>query len=379
MEIKLHEITVRDVFDGYENNEATGQVVAYGGALNVRPAYQREFVYDDKKKKAVMNSVLHQFPLNVMYWSDNGDGTYEMLDGQQRTISICDWLDNGYSVFANPASPLTPYYAHTSDEITEKILDYKLMVYICKGSDTEKLDWFKIINIAGERLYDQELRNAIYTGAWLSDAKQYFSKNQCIAYKIGERYMSGSPIRQDYLETVLFWISSAEGKTIEEYMAEHQHDTHATPLKQYFKSVIDWVELTFPKYRAKQMKGLNWGLLYNEYGKNVYDPNALEAEITELLKDDDISNQKGVYEYLLSGKTKEKVLSIRQFTENERRTMYERQNGICPMCKAEGKDKHWEIEEMHADHIIPWCRGGHTTLDNGQMLCREHNLKKSDK
>ena len=378
MEIKLHEISVRDVFDGYENNEATGQVVAFSSALNVRPAYQREFVYDDKKKKAVMNSILHQFPLNVMYWSDNGDGTYEMLDGQQRTISICDWLDNGYSIFANPTSPLTPYYAHTSDEITKKVLDYPLMVYICKGTDTEKLDWFKIINIAGEKLTDQELRNAIYTGAWLSDAKQYFSKNQCIAYKIGERYMSGTPIRQDYLQTVLSWVASAEGKTIEEYMAAHQHDTHATPLKQYFKSVIDWVELTFPKYRAKQMKGLNWGLLYNEYGKNVYDPNALEAEITELLKDDDVSNQKGVYEYLLSGRTKEKVLSIRQFTENERRTMYERQGGVCPMCKAEGKDKIWNIEEMHADHIIPWSRGGHTTLDNGQMLCRDHNLIKSD-
>ena len=378
MEIKLHEISVRDVFDGYENNEATGQVVAFGGALNIRPAYQREFVYDDKKKKAVMNSILHEFPLNVMYWSDNGDGTYEMLDGQQRTISICDWLDSGYSVFANPASPLTPYYAHTSREITDKVLDYKLMIYVCKGTDTEKLDWFKIINIAGEKLTEQELRNAIYTGAWLSDAKQYFSKNQCVAYKIGERYMSGTPIRQDYLQTVLSWIASSEGKTIEGYMAEHQHDTHATPLKQYYKSVIDWVELTFPKYRVKQMKGLNWGLLYNEYGKNVYDPNALEAEIVELLTDDDVSNQKGVYEYLLSGKTKEKVLSIRQFTENERRTMYERQGGVCPFCRAEGKDKHWEIEEMHADHITPWSKGGHTTLDNGQMLCREHNLMKSD-
>ena len=379
MEIKLHEITVRDVFEGYYNDESTGQVVAFGGALNVRPAYQREFVYDDKKKKAVMNSILHQFPLNVMYWSDNGDGTYEMLDGQQRTISICDWLDNGYSIFANPTSPLTPYYAHTSDEITNKILDYKLMVYICKGSDTEKLDWFKIINIAGERLYDQELRNAIYTGAWLSDAKQYFSKNQCVAYKIGERYMSGSPIRQDYLERVLFWIASAESKTIEEYMAEHQHDTHAKPLKQYYKSIIDWVELTFPKYRAKLMKGIEWGLLYNKYGKNVYDPNALEVEIAELLKDDDVTKQKGVYEYLLSGKTEEKVLSIRQFTENERRTLYERQSGVCPICKSEGANKHWEIEEMHADHITPWSKGGHTTLDNGQMLCGKHNLLKSNK
>ncbi len=379
MEIKLYEIPVRDVFDGYENNEETGQVIAYGGRLNVRPAYQREFVYDDKKKIAVMNSVLNQFPLNVMYWSDNGDGTYEMLDGQQRTISVCDWLDNGYSICANPNSPLTPYYAHTSNEITKKVLDYKLMVYVCKGTDTEKLNWFKIINIAGEKLTDQELRNAIYTGGWLSDAKKYFSKNQCVAYKIGERYMSGSPIRQDYLETVLFWIASAEGKTVEEYMAEHQHDTHATPLKQYYKSVIDWVELTFPTYRAKLMKGLEWGLFYNEYGRTVYDPGSLEADIAALLKDDDVTKQKGVYEYLLSGKTKEKALSIRQFTENERRTLYERQGGVCPLCLAEGKARRWEIEEMDADHIMPWSRGGHTTLENGQMLCRKHNIKKSDR
>ena len=378
MDIQLHEITVRDVFDGYENDEESGQVVAFGGKLNVRPAYQREFVYDEKKKVAVMNSILHDFPLNVMYWSENEDGTYEMLDGQQRTISICDWLDNGYSIFANPNSPLTPYYAHTSKEITEQVLDYKLMIYICKGTDTEKLDWFKIINIAGEKLTDQELRNAIYTGPWLSDAKKYFSKIQCIAYRIGEKYMSGTPIRQDYLETVLSWVSSADGKTVEQYMAEHQLDTHATPLKQYYKMVLDWVELTFPTYRAKLMKGLEWGLLYNEYGQNIYDPNELEVEIKSLLKDDDVTKQKGVYEYLLSGKTKEKALSIRQFTENERRTMYERQDGICPMCVAEGKDKRWEIEEMHADHIIPWSRGGHTTLDNGQMLCRDHNLEKSD-
>lgn len=378
MEIKLHEIPVRDVFDGYENNEETGQVVAFGGKLNVRPAYQREFVYDDKKKVAVMNSVLHGFPLNVMYWSENEDGTYEMLDGQQRTISLCEWLDNGYSVFANPASPQTPYYAHTSPEITERVLDYTLMIYVCKGSDTEKLDWFKIINIAGEKLTEQELRNAIYTGPWLADAKAYFSKNQCVAYHIGERYMSGTPIRQDYLETVLRWIAAAEGKTIEQYMAEHQHDTHATPLKQYYKTVIDWVSLTFPTYRGKLMKGLEWGLLYNEYGKAVYDPSALEAEIRRLLTDDDVTKQKGVYEYLLSGKKNEKALSIRQFTENERRTMYERQGGVCPMCAAEGRTTPWAIEEMHADHILPWSRGGHTTLDNGQMLCREHNLRKSD-
>ena len=190
--------------------------------------------------------------------------------------------------------------------------------------------------------------------------------------------MSGSPIRQDYLERVLSWISSAEGLTIEEYMAKHQHDRHATVLKYYYKTILDWVELTFPEYRGKLMRGVEWGLLYNEYGENEYDPDELEADIKALLKDDDVTRQKGIFEYLLSGKTKEKVLSIRQFSENERRILYERQGGICPMCKAEGNHKHWAIEEMHADHILPWSRGGHTTLENGQMLCRQHNLKKSD-
>ena len=378
MEIKLHEITIREVFEGYCNDEESGRVVAFGGKLNVRPAYQREFVYDDKKKVAVMQSVLHNFPLNVMYWSENEDGTYEMLDGQQRTISVCDWLDNGYSIFANPNSPQTPYYAHTSQEITQRVLDYKLMIYICKGTNSEKLDWFKIINIAGEQLTEQELRNAIFTGAWLSDAKKYFSKNQCIAYKIGEKYMNGTPIRQDYLETVLGWIAAREGKSIDDYMAEHKHDTHATPLKQYYQAVLDWVKLTFPNYR-KLMKGLPWGLLYNEYCDGVYDPNELEAEIVRLLSDDDVTRQKGVYEYLLSGKTKEKALSIRAFTDNEKRTMYERQGGVCPMCRARGINVIWPFEEMHADHKIPWSRGGHTTIDNGQMLCREHNFEKSDK
>ena len=370
MKIELHELTIREVFENYLDNSEQG-VTAYNGKLNIRPPYQREFVYDAKKRDAVIETIKKGFPLNVMYWVKNSDDSFEVLDGQQRTISFCQYVNGDFSLNNRAFHNLTE---------TEKnqILDYKLMIYFCEGNDKEKLDWFKIINIAGEKLTEQELRNAIYTGEWLSDAKKYFSKNQCIAYKIGERYMNGSTIRQDYLQTVLSWVSAKENKTIEQYMAEHQHDTHATPLKQYFKTVIDWIELTFPKYRAKLMKGLNWGILYNEYGNNVYDPNEIESEINRLLQDDDITKQKGIYEYLLSGKTKEKALSIRAFTDNEKMTMYERQKGICPMCKAEGKDVVWAFEDMHADHKIPWCKGGHTTLDNGQMLCREHNLEKSN-
>ena len=377
MEVKPYEVTIREIFEGYENDEESGRVVAFGGKLNVRPAYQREFVYDNKQRVAVMDTILRGFPLNVMYWSDNGDGTYEMIDGQQRTLSFCEWLSGNFSVHANPNSPNSVYYSHSSTIYTERVLNYKLMVYICKGTDEEKLEWFKVINIAGEKLNDQELRNAVYTGPWLSDAKQFFSKSKCIAYQIGEKYMNGTPIRQDYLETVLHWLSFSQKESIEQFMARHQQITHATPLKQYYKNMIDWIKFTFPNYR-KIMKGVEWGLLYNEFGMRPYDPNALEEEITLLLQDEDITRQKGIYEYLLSGKTREKALSIRQFSENDKRRMYERQKGICPMCEKEGKHKKYELSEMHADHKIPWSRGGHTTLDNGWLLCRKHNLEKSD-
>ena len=190
--------------------------------------------------------------------------------------------------------------------------------------------------------------------------------------------MTGTPIRQDYLETVLRWAAAADGTTVEQYMALHQHDTHATPLKQYFRAVMDWVELTFPQYR-RLMKGIEWGLLYNEFSGGAYDPTALEAAVTALLQDDDVTRQKGVYEYLLSGREREQVLSIRAFTDNQKRTLYERQGGVCPLCAAEGDVRVWDIVEMQADHIVPWSRGGHTVPENGQMLCRRHNLEKSNK
>lgn len=378
MEVKPFQVSVREIFDGYLNDEESGHVVAFGGKLNVRPAYQREFVYNAEQQEAVMHTILNDFPLNVIYWSDNGDGTYEMIDGQQRTLSFCEWLNNGFSIFANPNAPEMPYYAHTSEVIKERVLNYKLMVYICKGTDVEKLEWFKVINIAGEKLNDQELRNAVYTGQWLADAKQFFSKRNCIAYKLGEKYLTGSPIRQEYLESVLYWISSAIGMTIEELMARHQGDASATPLKDYYKGMINWIEQTFPNYR-KLMRGIEWGLLFNDFGHKTYDPEELEKQISELLLDEDVTRQKGIYEYVLSGKTREKALSIRQFSENDRRRMYERQQGICPLCEKEGKGAKLELSEMHADHKIPWSRGGHTTLENGWLLCRRHNLEKSDK
>lgn len=365
MKIELHRIKIRDVYEGYINNDEEG-VVGYSGKLNIRPKYQREYIYGDKNKIEVINTVKKGFPLNVMYWCLNEDGSYELLDGQQRTISICEYLEGNFSVDGKF------FYTLQNDE-QDKILDYELMVYICEGKDSEKLDWFKIINIAGIELTDQELRNAIFTGEWLSDAKKYFSKSNCIAYKIGEKYMTGTPIRQDYLETVLDWIRQRDGiKSIDDYMGIHQQEHTARELKEYYQSVINWIETIFPKYR-KEMKGQKWGLLYNKYKDADLDPNKIEEQISTLMKDefDEITSKKGIYEYVLSGD--EKCLSIRAFKDSEKRTVYERQDGKCKKC-----GKHFDISEMEADHITPYAKGGHTTIDNCQMLCRDCNRRKSD-
>lgn len=243
------------------------------------------------------------------------------------------------------------------------------MIYICEGTNKEKLDWFKIINIAGEQLAMQELRNAIYTGEWLTDAKKYFSKSNCPAYNVSVDYMKGTAIRQDYLEAVISWISAKEGKQIEDYMAEHQHEPTANELWLYFNSVINWVKVTFPNYR-REMKGLDWGLYYNKFGARKYDPKAFENKIIALIEDDDVTRHAGIYEYLLDGE--ERHLNIRAFSEKMKRTAYERKKGICPACK-----KHFEFGEMEADHITPWHEGGKTIAENCQMLCKDDNRRKS--
>lgn len=364
MKIKLHELTVREISENYIDNAEEG-VVGYNGLLNIRPKYQREFVYDETKRNAVIDTIRKGFPLNVMYWVKNNDGTYEVLDGQQRTISFCQYVKNNFSVNIDgfPKS----FENLTTDE-KNKILNYKVMVYFCEGTDTEKLAWFKIINIAGEKLTDQELRNATYTGTWLTHAKSIFSKSNCAGYLLSKDYVGGSPIRQELLEKALSWISKGE---IEAYMSVHQNDPNANELWTYFRNVIEWVQLTFPKYR-KEMKGVNWGGLYDTYKDTLYNTDDLEKEITRLMIDDDVSNKKGIYPYVLT--REEKYLNIRSFTDNQKREAYERQKGVCSVCK-----KHFELNEMEADHITPWHAGGKTNADNCQMLCKECNRRKSGK
>lgn len=360
MKIELNQIKIKDLFEGFIDNAENG-VYAYNGKLSIRPPYQREFIYKDKQRDAVIDTVRKGFPLNVMYWVKTAEDTYELLDGQQRTMSICQYLNGDFAFNYQYFRGLTP-------EEREQILDYNLQIYICEGTDKEKLDWFHVINTAGEPLTEQELLNATYVGPWLAAAKEKFSKTNCAAYRIGKDYVKGSPIRQDYLETIIDWISDGN---IADYMATHQFDNNANDLWIYFQNIINWVKIVFPNYR-KEMKGLNWGKMYDLYKDAQYDPDELEVKIKQLMIDDDVSKRSGIYEYLLSGD--EKHLSIRTFTDSQKRKKYDEQNGICPIC-----GKHFEIEEMEGDHIIAWKDGGKTDYNNLQMLCKHCNRTKSGK
>lgn len=361
MNIELNEITVRELTDGYQDNEENG-VLGFGGKLDVRPPFQREFIYKDKQRDAVINTVTKEFPLNVMYWAVREDGNYEVIDGQQRTISVCQYVNGDFAY-------MFKYFHNLQEDEKEQILNYKLMVYVCSGTDSEKLEWFKTINIAGEKLTEQELRNAVYSGSWVTDSKRYFSKSGCPAYGIGSDYLNGSSIRQDYLETAIKWISKGN---IEVYMSNHQHDPNALALWQYFQSVITWVQGTFTKKRTKFMKGVDWGTLYNEYKDEVFDTKAIEKETAKLIADDDVDKKKGIYPFILT--RDERYLGIRAFSDSMKQKVYEKQKGICPICK-----NHFDISEMEGDHITPWHEKGKTIEENCQMLCKDDNRRKSGK
>ena len=361
MNIELKEFTIRDIANGYINDNENG-VVGFDKKLNIRPKYQREFVYDDDKRNAVIDTIRKGFPLNVMYWAKTDNGEYELMDGQQRTISFCSYINGDFSLNHQ-------YFFNLEKDEQEQILNYKLFIYVCDGTDKEKLDWFKIINIAGMKLTDQELRNAVYTGEWLTNAKTYFSKTACPAYAIANKYMNGKPIRQEYLEKALEWIGN--GKDVCEYMATHQHDTNANELWLYFQSVINWVAITFPNI-TKEMKGIEWGLLYNEFKDKPLDHKKLQDEILKLYADDEVNNKKGIYYYVLN--RNEKHLNLREFSDSVKNATYQKQNGICVKC-----GKKFELKDMQADHITPWSKGGKTNAQNCQMLCANCNRTKSDK
>jgi hypothetical protein len=358
MEIELKEITIEKLTDGFADSDEAG-VVAYGGKLDIRPPYQREFIYKDKQRDAVIDSVRKNFPLNVMYWAVRSDGQYEVIDGQQRTLSICQYVNGDFSI--NGLA-----FHNLQDDQRQQILDYKLMIYFCSGTDSEKLDWFRTINIAGEEHTDQELRNAVYAGPWTASAKPIFSKTNCAAYGLASNYLRGSPIRQEYLETAIDWHSKGN---IEEYMSKHQHDKNATPLWQYFQKVIGWAKATFPKYR-REMKGVDWGTLYNQFKDREFDTDKLEKHVAKLMMDDDVGRKSGIYSYVLD--EDERHLNIRAFSDSMKREAFERQKGVCVKC-----NKAFQLDDMEGDHIKPWREGGKTNAANCQMLCKDDNRRKS--
>jgi len=360
MKIEPKKITIRQLAKGYVDKAEKG-VFGYDGKLDIRPPYQREFIYKNEQRDAVIHTVTRKFPLNVMYWAVRDDGGFEIIDGQQRTISVCQYVNGDFSYNKM-------YFHNLKDDKRKQILDYELMIYLCSGTDSEKLEWFKTINIAGEQLTDQELRNAVYSGTWVSDAKKHFSKRGCAAYGIASGYMSGSPIRQDYLETAIRWISKGD---IEEYMAKHQHKQNANILWNHFQGVINWVEATF-KTKRGPMKSVDWGPLYDEYKDVQLDTDEIEKETKKLLGDDDVTKQSGIYPYILT--RDERHLSIRAFTEAMKLKAYELQDGKCAMCKTR-----FDFPEMEGDHITPWHEGGKTIWENCQMLCKDCNRKKSGK
>lgn len=391
MEIVLKEITISDLVSGYINSAVNG-VSAYNGLLDVRPAFQREFIYKDCQRDAVIRSVINGFPLNTMYWTvsgknSNGTTTYELLDGQQRTICIGDYYTGRFSIPFIEADGSTHQrsYGNLSDGEKDRFLKYKLLVYVCIGDSSERLAWFRTINIAGEKLFEQEIRNAVYAGPWTTDARRYFSKPGCPAAARGAKFMKCDSLRQEYLEKILGWIVDRDnlvadkdikaGKTkpmtIDGYMDRHFQDATAAPLWKYFDSIISWIETYFPKHR-REMQAVDWGQLYNRYGHDDrLNPAILEERTAKYMGDEDVQKKAGIYPFLLDGD--ERHLNIRAFRDSECRTAYERQGHKCAHCKKE-----CALEEMEADHITPWSRGGRTVPENCQMLCRDCNRRKSD-
>lgn len=373
MKIKQHNIKIQDIFDGFTDNGEDG-VFAYNGKLTIRPPYQREFVYDLKQQEDVIHTILKGFPLNTMYWVKTGDDTFEVLDGQQRTLSAMYFLSHKLQITVDGKS----YYNDSlPDDLYENLMNYEFMVYICEGTASEKLDWFEVVNVAGEELTPQELRNSVYTGSWLSDAKRHFSKCTCPAKGLGEKYFTGDPNRQELLEKALKGICEFQGlKDITDYMAAHKSEKDADELWQYFQDVIHWIEKIFPKYYI-DMKGLDWCNLYNKYHNNSYNSSEMASEVKRLHEDDEVQKNKGIYEYLLSKDIDPfagRLLNLRAFTEKDKLAAYSKQNGLCNLC-----GKPFPYSDMAGDHKNPWSKGGRTVPENCQMLCKVCNSKKSDK
>ena len=373
MTIKQIQVTVGEVCRGYVNNDELG-VRGYDGRLDIRPAYQREFIYNDKEQQAVITTILNGYPLNVMYWvhrSDDADCPYEVMDGQQRTLSFCEYVAGKFSYeFKN--------FFNLPEDKQQLILSYPLTIYVCEGEPSEKLEWFRTINIAGKALNDQELANAVYAGLFVSDAKRHFSKPNCGAYRLGKDLVNGILNRQDFLRKALQWMADHENRqghsqTVIGYMAQHQHDPNANNLWSYFQNVLNWAITNFDMKKFRRiMKGLDWAMLYDRYGSETLDTAALAQRISALMRDGEVQKPSGIIPYVLTGD--ERYLDLRAFPDDIKLAVWEQQGHRCKQC---GRDLDFEL--MEGDHITPWRDGGRTVKENCQMLCRDCNRRKGGK
>ena len=380
------DITIKDICEGFVYNEYEGKgLFGLSGKLTIQPEYQRNYIYADGKKDiAVIDSILKGYPLGLIYFNKTPNGKLEVLDGQQRITSFGRFVTGKFAI--KDTHGMEQYFSGLASDLQNKILQTKLLIYECEGTESEIKEWFKTINIAGIPLNEQELLNAIHSGEFVTKAKEEFSNSQNAHIQKWSAYILGSVNRQDFLHCALDWVSRGN---ISEYMSRHRHDTNILELKSYFNSVIDWISTVFIDVE-KEMKGLEWGVLYERYHKNSYNPQEVSARLKELYADFFVKNKKGIYEYILGGERDKKLLEIRIFDEPVKQTVYKAQSteaiakgcSNCPLC-ALGNDnnqnKIWKLSEMEADHVTAWTNGGSTDISNCQMLCKTHNRAKGNR
>ena len=381
--------TIGDICRGFQYNEYEGKgLYGLSGKLTIQPEFQRHYLYAEnggKKEVDVIRSVRNGYPLGLIYFSKVGEDRYEVLDGQQRITSLGRFITEKFAWIDEDGRPW--YFTALNKDEQEQFLNTRLLIYICEGTEREIKDWFRTINIVGIPLNEQETLNAVYSGPFVTKAKEEFSNSNNTNINKWSRFIPGTAKRQDFLEAALDWVSKGN---IEEYMATHRYDTEITEVKAYFTSVIDWITSVFDFAPEKEMCGLKWGELYERFHNTAYDPAEVEAKVKELYESFYVKEKKGIYEYILDGCQNTKLLNVRVFDEPTKKTVYMRQTAEaqekgesnCPLC-AIGHDanhtKIWKLEEMDADHVTAWSKGGSTSIENCQMLCKTHNRAKGNR
>ncbi len=378
------DLTVGDIKEGFVYNEYEGKgLFGWNGKLTIQPEYQRNYIYaDGKKDVAVIESLLKGYPLGLLYFVKSGEDQYEILDGQQRVTSFGRFMTNKFTI--KDEHGMEQYFDGLAKDLQDKIYDSQLTIYICEGEESEIKEWFKTINIVGVPLNNQELLNAIYSGPFVTKAREEFSNSQNANIQKWNAYIKGDVNRQEYLATALNWVSKGN---IDSYMSQHRYDTNITELKSYFNSVIEWISSVFKDVKS-DMRGLEWGRLYETYHSNSYDSNKVSEMLCNLYADPQVQDTKGICEYILGGCKDTKLLNIRVFDDSTKRAVYENQTqeaknkGIsnCPLCAlGTNQNKIWELREMDADHVTAWSKGGLTDISNCQMLCQTHNRAKGNR